>query len=96
MIRVFPISNCLECPKLDKENRVCELSKAQAYDLDEDWESYLEQFCPLEYLDTIINDAYEKGQEYRKFKEETGKNVNDSIKENRWATAHEYLEKIKG
>lgn len=96
MIKVLPISNCLECPKLDKNNKACELSKAQAYDLDDDWEEYLEQFCPLEYLETIINDAYEKGMNYKKFKDKTEKNVKESIKENRWATAHEYLEKIKG
>ena len=95
MIKVLPISNCLECPKLDMNNKACELSKAQAYDLDDDWVEYLEQFCPLECLDTIINDSYEHGMNFRKYKEETKKEVIESIKENKWATAHEYLEKIK-
>ena len=94
MIKILPISNCKECPKLDEENLSCKLSEARAYDLDEDWAEYLEQFCPLENLDGIINEAYEKGKEYSTFKEHKKKEIQDTVKENKWATAHEYLEKI--
>ena len=94
MIRVLPVNSCKECPKFKEDDKMCQLSKAKAYELDDDWESYLEQFCPLEYLETIIHDAYEQGKEYKKFKDNTIKEVSKSIEESRWCTSHEYLERI--
>lgn len=97
MTRVLPINSCRECPKFSEEgnDRMCELSKVQAYDIDDEWEEYLEQFCPLSYLETIINDAFEKGKEYKRFRDGTVKEVKKGIEDDRWCTAHEYLEKVK-
>lgn len=98
MVKVLPVNSCRECPKFQEEgnDRMCQLSRAKAYDLDDGWEDYLEQFCPLSNLDTVIRDAYEQGLEYGKFRDETIKEVKKSIEEDKWYTAHEYLEKING
>ena len=93
-VKVLPINSCRECPKLEEGARKCTLSKAEAYDLDEDWESYLEQFCPLNYLEAIIDEAYQQGMRYKEFKDDKIKETKHSVDENRWYTAHEYLEKI--
>lgn len=93
-VKVLPINNCNECPRLKKDTKECTLSKAQAYGLDDDWESYLEQFCPLSYLSDIIEEAYEHGMEYKKFKDNKIKEAKRSVEESKWYTAHEYLEKI--
>lgn len=97
MLRIYPVNSCRECPKFQEidNERKCLLSNAQAYDLDEDWEEYLEQFCPLSYLEMIMEDAYEMGKLFKELKDDKVKEVKKSIDGNKWCTAHEYLDKIK-
>lgn len=96
MIKILPINDCSECPKLldEKELKGCELSDIRCYDVEDDWMSYLEQFCPLQYLEDIVDEAYAKGEEFARFKKKTGKEVKESVEPSKWAVAHQFLEKV--
>lgn len=96
MIKILPITNCKDCPKFTDEDEFkgCELSDVRCYELDSNWEDYLEQFCPLQFLETIIEDSYEMGLNYKEYKNSIIKDVRKSVQSDKWVTAHDFLEKI--
>lgn len=96
MIKVYPVNDCKDCPKLldEKEFKGCNLSDVRVYDLDTDWMDYLEQFCPLHYLETIVEEAYDLGKTYSDYSKKCIKNVKRSVQSDKWATAHEFLNKV--
>lgn len=94
--KVFPINNCMECPKFNEEPIYyeCILSDVRCYEKDGDWEEYLEQFCPLSYLEDIIEESYNKGKDFRQMEKKlTGEDKN-SVNPNKWVTTHKFLEKV--
>lgn len=103
--RILPISNCKECPKfLDEEEfKGCELSKIHCYELGRDWEEYLLQFCPLVFLEDVIDDSYNLGQQYSDEKKEIRKQVRESVEseedsvedEAKWKVSHKYMDMVK-
>lgn len=97
MIKVLPINNCKECPKFNEEIPYyeCLASDTRCYEKDDDWEDYLEQYCPLIYLETIIDEAFEKGKEYSMMQENIRTQVKLSTEPTQWFTAQEFLEKLE-
>lgn len=97
MIKVYPVNSCKDCPGLLDEElfKGCTLSDMRVYELDGDWEEYLDQFCPLHHLETIVEDAYELGKEYKDYARGIIKDVRKSVQSDKWVTAHEFLDKIK-
>ena len=100
MIKVLPVTNCNDCPYLEKHEGIirCDLSEAQSYEPEGEWMQPLEQFCPLYYLETIISDSYILGKEYTDFTENIIASVTRSKKTGKedlkWKQPHEYMEWI--
>ena len=97
MIRILPIKDCKECPHWNEEPiyHECRLTDTRCYEKDGNWTDYLEQYCPLEYLDSIIDEAYNKGKEYMVMKEQAETQVRLSTEPTRWFTAHEFLDRLE-
>ena len=100
MVKVLPIKNCKECPYLERHTGLirCDLSTAQSYEPEGEWMELLDQFCPLQNLQTIIIDSYDMGKQFKEHCDEIKKEVIESTKKKddyRWDKTHEYLEKVE-
>lgn len=98
MIKILPITDCKECPKLinEKDFKGCELSNIQCYEIDieDDWMDYLEQFCPLIFLEEVIEESYNLGTQYSDHKKEYMKQVRKSVRNDKWLSANDFFNTI--
>ena len=95
--KVYPINDCRECPKFNEEPIYyeCRLSDVRCYEKDipeKEWIDYLEMYCPLSYMEDIIDEAFGKGQEYAETKKEMITNAKMNSKPTHWMTGDEFLE----
>ena len=98
MLKAYPIKTCKECPKLNEEEPYyeCTLSDKRCYEKDTDeWMEILEEYCPLEFIDTITDEAFQKGREYERMVKEMDTRVRLSAEPTRWHTGIEWMEKLE-
>lgn len=98
MIKAYPVENCKECPKFNEEEPYyeCTLSDKRCYDKETDeWMEILEQNCPLEFIRTISDEAFQKGREYEQMIMEQKRKVKSSIEPTTWHTGIEWMEKLQ-
>lgn len=79
----------------EDEFKGCGVSNIQCYEIEDDgWMDYLEQFCPLLFLEDVIDESYNLGTHYSDHKKDYVRQVRKSVHNEKWLSVNDFFDKI--